>query len=173
MPRRNEWMVVVGAVVGAMGCSDSVPPSAGAGLRLQISSAGSCPANPAQDDDVGKPAPDHGRNTVGGLIYDGEQGVRASCTVSGEGSFEINGTIRAPNVAFSILNGTIGSDNAGTGNISFSTQSISVNSTPCSLTAHEVGAGKLWASFQCFGMRFPPATVCSANGEFILQNCGS
>lgn len=174
MPRRNEWMLVVGALVGAMGCSDSVPPSAGVGLRLQISSAGTCPADSSQDDDVGRPPPDHGRNTVGGLIYNGEQSVSAACRVSGEGSFDISGTIKAPNVSFSISSGAIGSDNRGMGSISFSTRSISVNSTaPCTLIAHEVGAGKVWASFQCFDMRSPPATVCSANGEFILQNCGS
>lgn len=184
MLRRLDWVIALGALFG-IGCSGPAETSAGAGLNLSISATtASCGAGAAQLDDVGNPPPDHTKGTPGKVVFDGENGMKASCSVKGTGPWTITGSMNSnsPRVGFIVNSATINADGTGTGDITLSTAALdSVLNTPpgkpCKIEAvkngdtPQVRPGAVWATFSCPDLFAPPSSTCFASGEFVFDHC--
>jgi len=169
-------MLGLGTVLGAIGCSDPVPPASKAGLRLHVFGSGACPAG-AVTKPIGNPAPN--APNKGEPIFDGEEGVKTSCTVQGGPEFKIVGKVQTAGLVFDVngqINGTTG---MGTATIGFRIpeNAVYLEASNCTLTAvqgsqgPQVIPGAVWARFDCDNASAPPANSCDADGEFVLENC--
>jgi hypothetical protein len=185
MQRRFDWVIALGALAG-IGCSGPVPTAAAVGLSLHVGETVACGIGGSQPrDDIGNPEPDSTKNYMGKKIYNGEGGVEASCSVKGDGPWQIFASISSTpdRVTFLVNNGTIDGDGTGTADIALSTSGLlgSVSSGApgerCSLKAVEsnggifVKSGAVWATFTCNSLHSPPSRFCYVTGEFLLENC--
>ncbi|HET9932949.1 MAG TPA: hypothetical protein VFQ35_19735 [Polyangiaceae bacterium] len=185
MLRRSDWVIALGALFG-IGCSGPVETAVGAGLQLNVSTTGSCGvANPQPPDDLGGPPPDHTKANPGKVVFNGEKGVLASCSVKGSGPWQITGSVTStdsPRVGFILHSGTINADGTGTADITLSTAAIgaSVSSQagqPCQIEAVKikdqlmVQPNAVWATFNCPNMFAPPSQTCFVAGEFLFDHC--
>ena len=111
MSRSFVWLLSVGLGAAALGCSDPVPAAPAIGLRLNIVPSGSCAADPSRSDDLGNPPPDKdrldGQPKKGRPVFNGEQGLDARCTVSGQGPFQITASAASSMVSMGISEGQI------------------------------------------------------------------
>ncbi|HLV67911.1 MAG TPA: hypothetical protein VKY73_18955 [Polyangiaceae bacterium] len=169
-------MLALGTVLGGVGCSDPVPPASKAGLRLHVFGSLACPSG-ALTKSVGNPGPT--APNKGATIFDGEQGVKTSCRVSGGPDFAVSGHVEAPGLSFDVEDGVINANGTGTARITFyiPEAATSLSSSSCTLTAiqgaegPQVIPGAVWARFDCDDASAPPAVSCDADGEFVFENC--
>lgn len=186
MLRRLDWVIALGALF-AIGCSGPVETSAGAGLQISVAATGAAcgVGSPQPPDDLGNPPPDHTKGVTGKLVYNGENGVSASCSVKGSGPWTISGSVSStdsPRVSFILHSATINSDGSGTADISLSTVALgnSVSSQanePCKIQAVKMGdtlmvqPNAVWATYNCPNMFAPPSQSCFVAGEFLFDHC--
>jgi hypothetical protein len=123
--------------------------------------------------------------SVGSQIVDGSGGSNVSCAVkqSGGGFTVTGGLTTADSLSFSISRGNLspGSGNnafAGTADIRhYSPTSQTMVGTGCAITVSQtqgaqIGAGKIWADFDCPTFTSSAAgSVCAAQGTFVFGNC--
>lgn len=193
MSRSFVLLVTLGLGGGALGCSDPVPAAAAVGLRLNLAPTGSCAADNTRPDEIGNPYPDSSRADAsmrkGVPVFDGEGGVQANCTITGEGPFDVTATARANDgrVILGLRDGVINANGSGTANMSFTTPAFiggGIGGGTCSLNVVTVPdengqpslgikAGAMWATFQCTGLTQvnQPSVSCTASGEVLLENC--
>ena len=188
MLRSFAWVLAVGPILAVGGCSDPVPTAVAVGLNLTLSQTGTCPIMPGFSANIGNPPPDSTNAAVGPgkRVYSGEGGLKASCGVSGGGTFKVNGSIQSPashitfNVDGSVTNPT------GQGTISLATPALeaavsSPPTSPCTLTLVQttsgpaVEPGRVWSRFDCPTLTGAaggnPNLICAATGEFFFENC--
>jgi hypothetical protein len=186
MLRSFVWVFAVGPIIATAGCSDPVPVSAAVGLRVSVSNTPSCPLNTTiPPPSIGNPPPDSTSSSgAGKRVYSGEGGLTASCRVRdvGGGSFTVSGSMQAPGsyASFNVDGSVAGA--AGPAAISLYTSLIGTTVTsptdrPCTLSVvstsngPEVHPGSVWARFDCPTLVGAPNPICTASGEFVLENC--
>jgi len=155
-------------------------------LRLNIAPSGSCAADNTRPDEIGNPPPDSNVRDKGRPEFDGEGGVNANCTISGDGPFQVTASVAKGSVILGIEEGVVQGNGTGTARMSFTTPAIgrgSIGNGTCSLTAVSiiengmtlpgVKAGALWGTFNCTGLtqQGTPSLNCTATGEILLENC--
>lgn len=189
MLARFDRMPLLGALIGAvalLGCSDPVPPAASGGMYIHISQGAGCPVTGAEYS-IGNPAPSDFDS--GTAIFDGEDGVQASCKVAGSGSsFTISAHIaqsKGMRYSLGVDNGVV---NGGMGTATITTYVpdavVSMTSmTPCALrvistqdpatggSVFKIQPGSAWVHFDCTDLQSPPSYNCSADGAFLVGNC--
>lgn len=184
----SRWCVTAVFALGALSCSDPVPPPAQGAFLATVKAASSppngrsCPSSVSFTYDVPnilatKPLEALDENTYLHRSIDGEDNAKISCRVAGSSSFSFNGRIMLGGRALTIGGGTLGPDKKGTAQITVtSTESLSGSlispSANCVVEAYTVQAGGImWASFACPSVEAPPSDYCTANGFFVLENC--
>jgi len=184
---KTLWMPAATLAVLAMGCSDPAPTPAAVGLTLSIHS----PNTPIPDStcpilgtaQIGNPPPNGNPLNPGGRITDGKSDVDVSCTVKGDGTFSVSGTIQQGATRFNISGGRIdATTKMGTFNVSLHTPESrglqSEAAAPCTFDASEppleVSKGNLFARFNCPALwRRDEATpiACGGDGLVVLEFC--
>ena len=192
----SRWCVTAVFALGALSCSDPVPPPAQGAFIASVRPASpppdgkSCPTSavtfdvPAFIDSAPaeKLKDQLDQDTYLHRVIDGEDGALARCTVKGSSSFTFAGTLRAGARSLDISNGTLGADKKGTASITVIDTSRSIQlSSPgatCTIDAaaapgnrFEVKGGSIWASFTCAAVQRPPTDSCTSTGYFVLENC--
>jgi len=193
----SRWCVTAVVALGALGCSDPVPPPAQGAFWANVKSvsptpAGKmCPSGASLTFDV--PAVDPLSNppeTLDADTYqhhkiDGEDQASVSCTVKGGGSFTLDGTIQLGNKALTISSGTIAENKKGTaritlqdsgtpgfsGALSSPSANCVIDAAPAAGNNFQVKPGSIWAHFQCPSVEQSPSGYCQAEGYFVLENC--
>jgi hypothetical protein len=193
----SRWSVTAVVALGALGCSDPVPPPAQGAFWANVKSVSpqpagkSCPSGASLTFDV----PQANENASPPEVLDadnyklrkidGEDQAEVSCSVKGGGTFTFEGSIKFGARALSISSGTIGDNKKGTARISLRASgspgfsgSLSAPSPNCVIDAaaapgnrFEVAPGRIWAHFQCPSVEQPPSDFCQAEGYFVLENC--
>ena len=181
MSGRFHRVLALGVALAALSCSDPVPPAYKAGLTVNITGTGACPTSPVTRF-IGETGPDSsGTAGKGGPIFDGEKGVKASCTVAGGPQFSVATSISGNGMSFN-LNGSVSSAGTGTATIGlYASELASQFSSPpggCTVTAiqtaqgFQVKPGAMWAKFECPTITGQIATeVCRLQGEVVIENC--
>jgi hypothetical protein len=131
----SRWCVTAVVALGALGCSDPVPPPAQGAFIAAVRSGvdgRQCPSGASITYDVPAiAATDPDADCKGQMrstcvldadtylrrVVDGEDGVVASCSVKGSSSFTFEGEIRAEGQGIKISGGTLGADGKGTARI--------------------------------------------------------
>ena len=191
----SRWCVTAVVALGALACSDPVPPPAQGAFYAEVQSVSpappgkSCPSGAAFTYDV----PDESSKvpateTLTALRYlhkiiDGEDSSTVSCTVSGGSTFKFSGKISLAGKGIEITGGTLGADKKGTAAITVSNSiklssplaapmtNCVIDAAPASTNNFQVRAGSMWASFSCPNIEHSPSDYCKANGFFVLENC--
>jgi hypothetical protein len=193
----SRWCVTAVVAIGALGCSDPVPPPAQGAFWTTVTSVSpqpagmSCPSGASLTFDVPAanrsaiPSETLDQDTYKLRKVDGEDQAQVSCTVKGGGNFTFEGSIKLGPHALSISNGTIGNDKKGTARITLQASgmpgfsgALSAPSANCKIDAaaapgnrFEVNPGRIWAHFECPSLEQPPSDYCKAAGFFVLENC--
>lgn len=174
--------------LGAWGCSSSPSPAKAALAVTDIGPA----SNPPTGEACNLPAVQFGiyktggtapsASSTGSLLTDGDSGASVNCTVSGGGStFHFNGTLRHGTSSLSVNSGTVTKDsnNNFTGTAMLNLYSPTFSGTalsspsgkPCSITAHGIASGRIWAAFDCSDLEHPPGTDCAVGGTLVFEDC--
>jgi hypothetical protein len=192
----SRWCVTAVFALGALACSDPVPPPAQGAFLARVQPASpqpqgkSCPTSSVTFDVPvvwdNKPAEALTDRTYLHKIVDGESGASVECTVKGSSTFTFNASFRLGDRGFRLTEGTLGADKKGTakgtviktGVPGFPTMSsptanctIDASAVPGSGSNLQVKAGSLWATFNCPNVENPPTNSCQTNGFVILENC--
>jgi len=191
----SRWCVTAVVALGALGCSDPVPPPAQGAFWANVKSvspapAGKmCPSGASLTFEVPTTDPTLGQtldaNTYVVHKIDGEDQAEVSCTVKGGGPFTLEGTIKLGSKALSISGGTIGTDKKGTaritlqdsgtpgfsGALSAPSANYVIDAAAATGNNFQVKAGSIWAHFECPSVEQPPSGYCKADGFFVLENC--
>jgi hypothetical protein len=195
----SRWCVTAVVALGALGCSDPVPPPAQGAFYTTVQSVSppiagkSCPSGTSLSYDV--PHVDPKLNPPETLeanrylhkIIDGQNGSTVRCSVSGGSTFTFTGNIMLGGQGLEISDGTLGADKKGTARITvtksdqpgFSHSLRSPAPPDCTVDAvgvaganqFQVKAGSMWASFSCPTVLAEPTDACKAGGIFVLENC--
>ncbi len=190
----SRWCVTAVFALGALSCSDPVPPPAQGAFLTTIRApspapAGkSCPTSVSFTYDVPsilitKPLEALDQDTYLHKTIDGEGNASVSCKVSGGSSFTFSGRVVLGGKALSISSGTLGPDKKGTAQVTLTnTASLSgslaspapncvVNAAADGSNRFQVKPGSMWASFNCPSVEASPNEYCTASGVFVLENC--
>ncbi len=196
----SRWCVTAVVALGALGCSDPVPPPAQGAFWANVKSvsptpAGKmCPSGTTLTFDVPtvplptveKPqAQTLDADTYLHKIIDGEDKAEVNCTVKGKSSYTVEGTIKLGNKSLAVSNGTLGADKKGTARITLRDSGVpgfsgalSAPSANCTLDAaaaagnnYQIKAGSIWGKFSCPSVEQAPSDYCSAEGYFVFENC--
>jgi hypothetical protein len=196
----SRWCVTAVIALGALGCSDPVPPPAQGAFWANVTSvsptpAGKmCPSGATLTFDVpAVPPPTPAKPTVETLdqdtylhkIIDGEDKAEVSCTVKGKSTFTFDGSIRLGNKSLAFSNGTLGDNKKGTARVTLRDSgtpgfsgALSAPSANCVIDAaaaagnnFQVKAGSIWGHFTCPSVEQAPSDYCKADGYFVLENC--
>ena len=193
----SRWCVTAVVALGALGCSDPVPPPAQGAFWANVKSvspapAGKmCPSGASLTFDV--PVVDPSKippetldtDTYLHKLIDGEDSAKVSCAVKGKSSFTVEGTIQLGNKSLAISSGTLGADKKGTARITLRDSgtpgfsgALSAPSANCTIDAaaaagnnFQVKAGSIWGRFDCPSVEQAPSNYCKAEGFFVLENC--
>jgi hypothetical protein len=195
----SRWCVTAVVALGALGCSDPVPPPAQGAFWANVKSVSpppagkSCPSGasltfdvPAVDPSNIPPKPTQlDADNYQVKIIDGEDQAEVSCKVKGKSTFTVEGTIKLGNKSLAISSGTLGADKKGTarvtlrdsGNPGFS-GALSAPTANCTIDAaaapgnnFQVKAGSIWGHFDCASVEQTPSDYCKADGFFVFENC--
>jgi hypothetical protein len=180
MSGRFHRALALGVAIAAISCSDPVPPAYKAGVRVNVTSLSGCPAS-ATTRGVGNPPPEAaGTAGKGGPIFDGEEGVKATCSVKGGPPFNVSTSVSGNFMSFN-LTGSLPASGPGTATIGVSMPELAskfFSSSACTLTAIQtsqgvqVKPGAMWASFNCPMVTGEIASeVCRLQGEVVIENC--
>jgi hypothetical protein len=173
---------------GSLACSDPVPPPAQGAFIASVNSVSpapvgkACPAGAAFTYDVPRvrdtaPSEILDANTYLHKTIDGENGASVSCSVkSGGGGFTFSGKIELDGKALEISDGTLAANNMGMArafvvNAEHLSSPLISPMPNCSVTASDVQAGSIWATFRCTSVESPPSDYCRAEGTFVFENC--
>lgn len=194
----SRWCVTAVVALGAVACSDPVPPASQGAIWVAIQSnspapAGkSCPSGTSTSYDVPNvdpqiiPSEVLDDDTYLHWIVDGQNQSSVSCTVKGGDTFSFSGRLKGPTKgglgSIEISDGTLDATHKGTATITISdtaalSQSLASPSAACTIDAvkgngnHQVQPGSIWASFTCSSVEAQPSDYCKAHGFFVLENC--
>lgn len=193
----SRWCFTAVVALGALGCSDPVPPPAQGAFWANVKSVSPvppgkmCPSGASLTFDVptvdpnANPPETLDRDTYLHKLVDGEDKAEVSCTVKGKTSFTLEGTIKLGNKSLAISNGTLGDNKKGTARITLRDSGVpgfsgalSAPSANCVIDAaaasgnnFQVKAGSIWGHFDCPSVEQAPSDYCKADGFFVLENC--
>jgi len=187
-----RWCVTALAALGALSCSDPVPPPAQGAFLVSLTSVSpsngkTCPSGAAFTYDVpsvlaSKPTEKLTENTYLHWTVDGESDAKVSCSVKGSSSFSFSGRISSGVEVLEISNGVLANNMSGTAQVSLfnGTKLSSALTSPgadcmVSVVSNSQGVqvkpGSLWATFICPSVEHQPGEACQAKGTFVLENC--
>jgi hypothetical protein len=190
----SRWCVTAVFALGALACSDPVPPPAQGAFKASVEPASpapagkSCPTSAytydvpnALETDPGKQLDE---DNYTHKAIDGENGASVSCSVKGGPPFTFSGKISRGDRGLTISDGTIGADQKGTARITviktgspgFPTMispmaSCTIDAAKANGNNYQVKPGSMWARFVCPSVESPPSESCAADGYFVLENC--
>jgi hypothetical protein len=166
----SRWCVTAVVALGALGCSDPVPPPAQGAFIAEVRSgvAGrQCPSGASITYDVPAiaatdPTPQCQQRPATSCkldadtylhhVINGEDGVDVSCSVKGKSTFTFEGQVRSGGQSIAISGGTLGADGKGTARITLAKSntpgfSNALSSAPgaCTIQAMVGPDGKLQA----------------------------
>lgn len=188
----SRWCVTAAVALGALSCSDPVPPAAQGAFIVSIGSAGlpagkACPSGAASTFDVpsvltSKPTEILTSNTYLHTAIDGEGDNKVSCSVKGSSSFTFSGRIASQGRLLEISEGTLANNMSGTARITLTNSVILSNAltspaADCTVNVVsnsrgvQVKSGSIWATFKCKTVERAPSDACDASGTFVLENC--
>ena len=187
-----RWCVTAFAAVGALSCSDPVPPPAQGAFIVTLSNVSpsngkSCPAGTAFTYDVpsvlaSKPTETLSSSTYLHWTVDGESNSKVSCSVKGSSSFSFSGRISSGVQTLEISDGVLTNNMSGTARFTVAngmkiSNPLTSPAADCTVTVVnnskglQVKPGSLWATFTCSGVEHQPGEACQAKGTFVLENC--
>jgi hypothetical protein len=196
----SRWCVTAVVALGAVACSDPVPPPAQGAFIANVQSVSPpvankmCPSGAALTYEVPTtpiPTTEHPKiEALSGSTYlhkiiDGEDSSTVHCAVkSGSAGISFEGRISLGGKAIEVSGGTLPDKKSGTARITFSKSSSpgfsnSLSSAPGGCTVEAVvtdkgiqaKAGSMWAHFSCAGIDHEPSDHCKSEGFFVLENC--
>jgi hypothetical protein len=193
----SRWCVTAVVALGAIGCSDPVPPPAQGAFWANVKSVSPapvgkmCPSGASLTFDVplvdpsANPPQTLDQDTYLHKLIDGEEGAEVSCSVKGKTSFTLEGTIKLGTKSLAISSGTLGDNKKGTARITLRDSAnpgfsgaLSAPSANCVIDAaaaagnnFQVKAGSIWGHFDCPSVEQEPSGYCKADGFFVLENC--
>ncbi len=195
----SRWCVTAVVALGAVACSDPVPPPAQGAFNVSVYSVSPpvankmCPSGAAltyEVPDVPLPTPAHpdsqtlDGNTYLHKIIDGENSSTVHCSIKAGAAISFEGRISLGGEAIEISSGTLPDKKSGTARITFSkssnpgfSHSLSSPAGGCAVQAVvtdkgiQAKAGSMWASFSCAGIDYEPSDHCRSEGFFVLENC--
>lgn len=188
----SRWCVTAAVALGALSCSDPVPPAAQGAFRASVGSAGlpagkACPSGAASTFEVPivettKPTEVLTNSTYLHSAIDGEGDAKVSCSVKGSSSFTFSGRISSLGKVLEVSDGVLANNMSGTARISvWNSQTLSSPLTSpaadCTITVVsnqkgvQVKAGSIWAQFTCKTVEHAPSDACDAKGTFVFENC--
>jgi hypothetical protein len=191
----SRWCVTALFALGALACSDPVPPPAQGAFIASVGPAPitppmrACPTSaftydvPAVRDMALAEVLDADNYTH--KIINGQSEAKVSCSVKGGGSaFTFSGEISQNGKALTIASGTLGADQKGTATITVTNQqrlspaqlispagACAIDAARAAGNSFEVAAGRIWAHFKCSSVELTPSSYCGAEGYFVLENC--
>jgi len=185
-----RWCVTALAAVGALSCSDPVPPAAQGAFIVSLSSGVAnrqCPSGASSTFDVPAEFDTNRTEALDNDTYlhwtiDGEGDSHVSCRVSGSSSFTFSGRIQGDVPVLEISDGVLSNNMTGTARISVSngaklSTALSSAAADCTISVVtnskgvQVRPGSMWATFNCPALLHDPSDGCSARGTFVLENC--
>jgi hypothetical protein len=185
-----RWCVTAVVALGALSCSDPVPPAAQGAFIVTLSSGvpnRACPSGAASTFDVPavvatNPLEKLDDDTYLHWTIDGEGESHVSCSVSGSSSFTFSGRVQGDIPVLEISQGTLSNNMTGTARIGVSngsklSTSLGSTAADCTITVvsnskgPQVKPGSIWANFSCPALIHDPGDGCSAKGTFVLENC--
>ena len=188
----SRWCVTAILALGALACSDPVPPPAQAAFTAELRSASpppagkSCRASTTFDVPVIDPLMQERLNELKRTprVIDGERGARVRCSVKASGAgFTFSAGISLGARAIEISQGVLGADMKGTAKISvvngeqLSTGLASdpgactIDAFPAPNTSLQAKPGAMWASYNCEQVNAEPSDSCKVDGVFVVENC--
>ncbi len=171
------------SMVGSLGCSDPVPPTPRGAFYVGFVDSGVDCAIAGHNTQVGV-VNDHERTEV---LTDGVDGAAIECKVTGSGAFAASGSIShggdylaidIPSIKFPDAT----KDAPVTGSASFASfktiDTYSSTASGCNFyfvnngaNGQGVGAGKIWASFECPAVQADMSVCKIQQGYVIFENC--
>jgi hypothetical protein len=196
----SRWCVTAVVALGALGCSDPVPPPAQGAFIASVLSVSPAPAGkmcpsgaaltfdvPAVDPTNIPPKPQQlDADTYQVKIIDGEDSSTVRCSVKGGSSgFTFSGRISLGSKALEVSGGTLGADKKGTARVTLTKSGIpgfsnslssaaagcQIDAAPATGNNFQVKPGSMWAHFSCAAVEHEPADYCKADGYFVFENC--
>ena len=194
----SRWCVTAVVALGAVACSDPVPPPAQGAFTASVYSVSPpvankmCPSGAALTyevpvvSDTLNPPQKLDADTYLHKIIDGEDSSTVHCAIkSSSAGISFEGRISLGGKAIELSGGTLPDKKKGTARITFSKSSNpgfsgSLSSAPGGCTVEAVvgdkgviqaKAGSMWASFSCDGIDHAPSDHCRSEGFFVLENC--
>lgn len=189
----SRWCVTAVFALGALACSDPVPPPAQGAFIASVKPASpppvgkSCPAAAFTYDVPNvwdtKPAEVLDADTFMHKIIDGESGASVSCSVKGGSTFSFSGNIQLGVKGLEITNGTLDASLKGTARITVKDRShlsaplvspggiCTIDAAKAPGNNYQVQPGSMWAKFDCSSVEAIPNDSCRADGYFVLENC--
>jgi hypothetical protein len=193
----SRWCVTAVFALGALACSDPVPPPAQGAFIVSVKPASpapvgkSCPTSaitydvPVVRDKMENPPQELTDSRYTRKIIDGESSARVECAVkSGGGGFTFSGKITQGDRGLTISDGTLGADKKGTARVTvtksgspgFATlispmANCTVDAAQTNNNNLQVKAGSMWARFTCAAVESAPTNSCAADGIFVFENC--
>jgi hypothetical protein len=188
----SRWCVTAAVALGALSCSDPVPPAAQGAFIVTIGSAGlaagkACPSGASSTFDV--PAV-RNTNLVEALssstylhsAIDGQGDAKVSCSVKGSSSYTFSGRLSSQGKVLEFSDGTLSNNMMGTARVTLANSQIlsgALSSTTADCTIKvvtnskgtQVKAGSIWAEFTCPSLERAPSDACNASGTFVFENC--
>jgi len=186
----SRWCVTAVVALGAIGCSDPVPPPAQGAFIAEVRSgvAGrQCPSGASITYDVPVVSPTDpsadcqkrgftscklDADTYLHHVINGEDGVEASCSVKGKGPFTFEGQVRSGGQGIAISGGTLGADGKGTARITLTKTNMpgfssALSSAPagCTIQATLDEKGKLQAKAGSMWASYTCPVVLHEPGE--------
>ncbi len=197
----SRWCVTAVVALGAVACSDPVPPPAQGAFNASVYSVSPpvqgkmCPSGAALTYEVPSvplPTPTHPEvqnldaDTYLHKIIDGEDSSTVHCAVkSGSAGISFEGRISLGGKAIEISGGKLPDKKSGTARLTFTkssspgfSNSLSSAAGGCTVEAVvgekgviQAKAGSMWAHFACTGIDHEPSDHCRSEGYFVLENC--
>jgi len=189
---QSRWCVTTVSVLGALACSDPVPPAAQGAFITNVTAASpavpgkNCPAGAAFTSEaptVTDPTQTLSATSYKHKLIDGEGGSEVACTVKGASSFTFSGRVSHQSKVLELSGGTLGADLKGTARVTIldgARLSGALSSAPAACTidaakaegnSYQVKAGSIWARYSCPAVESQPSSSCRAEGYFVLENC--
>ena len=185
-----RWCVTAIVALGALSCSDPVPPAAQGAFIVNLKSGVSgraCPSGASFTYDVPSVLASTPTEILTSSTYlhwtvDGESDSKVSCTVKGSSSFTFAGRIASGVETLEISDGVLTNNMTGTARVSVAngmklSNALTSAAADCTITVVnnskgvQVKPGSIWAQFSCPSVIHEPGDGCAASGTFVLENC--
>jgi hypothetical protein len=179
MNTRNLVGLSIAAALSLLSCGDAVPPPAEGAAGLNVKNSGDATVGNGCSSPhlivLGAAAPTPG--DPGATWTDGHDGHRITCSVTGNGTFTVNGTITGPGENFRV-DGKATAGETGPASVAFfdPMQTTALSDKNCTMRvdgSYTVEKGAVWAAVSCSHMVSDddPHIWCALDASFVFKNC--